>query len=241
MYHTLPHNKLSVRLSWHRPRCFALLSPRAVLLLSVQLSAEFFQTAFEPAMVNVFHATDTQMGLLIDLTAILALIPPLLVSFLSRHLKDRALLLIGLLLKLLGMLLYLPLPFSSTTGMRQWQIVVGYLLIIKASIFFTTASMSLFSKTLGPAMSSHSLLGLLAAAQSLGPAVAQLLFASSVIAMFGSPHFAVLALPVVFAVAVIVWPNTWTWLDPDSKRSVLIRQAAVDQQKKESMVMASPV
>lgn len=192
-------------------------------------------------MVNVFHATDAQMGLLIDLTAILALIPPLLVSFLSRHLKDRSLLLIGLLLKLLGMLLYLPLPFSARHEMHQWQIVAGYLLIIKASIFFTTASMSLFSKTLGPVLTSHSLLGLLAAAQSLGPAVAQLLFASSVIAMFGSPRFAVLTVPVVMSIGVIVWPNTWTWLDPDSERSVLVRQATFDQQKKDNTPSSSPV
>lgn len=185
------------------------------------MSAGVFMTAFQPVLVNVFHTSDAKLGLIFELIAVLAIIPPLLVALLSRYLMDRDILVIGLFSKLIGMSLFLPI-FGPV---QEWQVIVGFMLIIKASIFFSTASMSLFTKLLG-AMSTSSLLGLLSSASSVGPAVAQIVLSRTIIELFGSYSFGWFGIPAVVSLGLVVWPRYWKQLDPESEFAQLVTREA---------------
>lgn len=195
------------------------------IMVGVNLSAGLFMTAFQPVLVNKFLMSDAQLGYIFELIAVFALLPPLLVAVLSRYLKDRQILFIGLSIKLVGMALFLPL-FGAVC---EWQVILGFLLIIKASIFFSTASMSLFTKLLGP-MSTSSLLGLLASASSIGPAIAQILLSGHIVRWFGSFLFAIFALPAMCSLGAILWPSHWRRLDHSCEFTSLVTHEAELQQ-----------
>lgn len=178
-------------------------------MFGVNVSAGLYMTAFQPVLVNVFNTSDAKLGLIFELIAVLAILPPLLVALLSRWLMDRQIVIIGLMSKLIGMVLFLPL-FGEV---REWQVIVGFMLIIKASIFFSTASMSLFTKLLG-SMSSSSLIGLLASGSNVGPAVAQILLADHIVKLFGSFSFGLFSIPAIVSLGFIVHPLWWKRLDP---------------------------
>lgn len=205
------------------PSLFAL--RYAGIMLGVNMSSGVYMTAFQPLLVNVFNTSDAKLGLIFELIALFAIIPPLLVAALSRRLMDRQILVIGLSIKLVGMLLFLPL-FGAV---REWQVIAGFLLIIKASIFFSTASMSLFTKLLGP-MSTSSLLGVLASASSIGPAVTQILLSSRIVNWFGGWSFALFGIPALTSFAAILWPTQWRKLDPSREFARLVTREAELQQ-----------
>ena len=173
------------------------------------MSAGVFMTAFQPVLVNVFGVTDAKLGIIFEMIAVLAVIPPLLVALLSKYLMDRHIMVIGLCSKLIGMMLFLPIMGQ----VREWQVIVGFILIIKASIFFSTASMSVFTKVLGQ-MSTSTLLGLLSSGSSVGPAVAQVVVSGHIVQLFGSYWFSVFAIPAVISLGFVLWPTYWKRLDP---------------------------
>lgn len=82
--------------------------------------------AFQPIMV-MNGATGHDLGVIYELISVLAIVPPLLVAYLSKRLMDRTILLIGLVLKALGILLFLPI-FGPV---RTWCVVLGFILVIK--------------------------------------------------------------------------------------------------------------
>lgn len=185
------------------------------------MSAGIYMTAFQPVLVNVFHTSDAKLGLIFMVIAIFAVIPPLLVAVLSRRLMDRQILVVGLVAKLVGMALFLPL----WGPVMEVQVIIGFLLIIKASIFFSTASMSLFTKILGP-MSTSYLLGLLASSASIGPAIAQILLSNRIINWFDSFIFGLFALPAVASLLAILWPPYWRRLNPSCEYVRLVTEEA---------------
>lgn len=195
--------------------------------VGVNLSAGCYMLAFQPVLVNEFHMPDSMLGIIYEVIAVFAVIPPLAVAILSRKLMDRHILVIGLIIKVIGMALFLPI-FGPV---KEWQIIVGYLLIIKASIFFSTASMSLFTKVLGP-MSTSSLLGLLASSAAIGPAVVQILLSDLIINWFGSFKFGLFALPGIASLLAILYPMQWRRLDSNCEYTTLVtREAEVLQSK----------
>lgn len=195
-------------------------------MFGVNLSAGLFMTSFQPILVNVFHTSDSKLGVIFMVVAVFAVLPPLLVALLSRYLMDRQILLIGLTSKLIGMMLYLPI-FGAV---REWQVIAGFILIIKASIFFSTASMSLFTKVLGP-MSTSSLLGVLASASNIGPAVAQIALADHIVSWFGSFGYAAFAIPAILSFAFILYPKYWKRLNPGREFTRLLM---IEAQRKNS-------
>lgn len=189
----------------------------AVMFL-VNLSMGLYMVLFQPVMVNIFHATGKTLGYVFEIISVFAIIPPILVAYLSKRLKDRQILLIGMISKLVGISLFLPL-FGPV---REWQVVVGYILIIKASIFFFTSAMSLFTKLLGN-MSSGALLGMLSSLSALGPALAQIFFADRILQDFGSFKVGLFVFPLVIGFVLVLWPWFWTRLDSDREFSSMVR------------------
>jgi hypothetical protein len=115
--------------------------------------------------------------------------------------------------KLVGVAFFLPI---FGLPIPQWQVVTGFVICIKASIFFFTSSMSLFTKLLGGGMLSGAWLGILSSLSALGPAVAQLFFASHAFKSFGSWGYGVYGLPALVAMGMVLWP--WYWMRLDSDR-----------------------
>lgn len=191
------------------------------IMLGVNISAGIYMTAFQPVLINVFNTSDAKLGVIFEMIAVFAVLPPLLVALLSRHLMDRHILLIGLTSKIFGMLLFLPL-FGPV---REWQVIVGFLLIVKASIFFSTASMSLFTKLLG-SMTTSSLIGLLASGSSVGPALAQILLSKHIVELFGGYWFGLFAVPAVISMGAIALPKFWKRLDPSLEFTRLVTHEA---------------
>jgi len=161
--------------------------------------------------IDHFHISGAHLGIIYEAIYLLAFIPQFLLAYLSRILQDRSILLIGLVLKLSGFLLFFP---YFNNRVYVWQAVCGYLLIVQASRFFRTASLSLASKLLGP-MSNGTLLGMLSSASQIGPAVAQFCFAKLTVDLFGTYYYVLIGIPGIIALAMVVWPSSWESLDPN--------------------------
>jgi len=185
---------------------------------------------FQPILINYYNATGRDIGIIYSAILVFGLIPPLAVAFLSKYLQDRQIVLIGLIIKLIGVSLFLPI-FGK---IHEWQVVVGYMLVFKATIFFWTASMSLFTKLLGP-MSNGTLLGILSSAAQIGPALAQFFFAEWTFKVFGTARYASFAIPVAISTALVVWPAYWRRMDSDDEFThVLLSQYEILQSKRKS-------
>lgn len=70
------------------------------------------------------------------------LIPPLCVAAISTYLDDGLILVLGLILKIVGVNIYMP-PFSF---MGYWKAIIGFIIMYKGGIFCSTAAFSLFTK-----------------------------------------------------------------------------------------------
>lgn len=212
--HTQNGDTIRVNLQKFRSRVFGYF---CTIMFCVNMSSGIYMTAFQPILVNEFGVSDAKLGLIFEIIAMFAILPPLLVAFMSRYLMDRQIMVLGLSAKLVGMALFLPL-FGPV---REWQVVIGFMLIIKASIFFSTASMSLFTKVLGT-LSSSALIGLLASGSSVGPALAQVLVSDHIVQFFGGFRFVLFSAPAVVGLIAILVPRYWKRLDPNSEFATLI-------------------
>jgi len=181
------------------------------LLLIVNVSMGLVFMGFQPILVIKFHASGQKLGFMYEIVSLISVIPPLILAYISRFLKDREIILLGLVLKVVGMLFFMPV-FGG--HLHIWQPVFGFILMMKASTFFWTCSMSLASKLLGP-MSNRTILGMLSAGTSIGPAIGQLFFAELTVELFGSYLYVLIGIPILFAIILVRWPSFWKKLDPD--------------------------
>lgn len=179
------------------------------LAFIVRGCAGIFQVVFQPAMLDYFHTDDAELGRIFLIIAAVALIPPLAVTVMTTFMTDPQILLFGICLKILGMALYLPL-FGTISKL---QIIIAYAVTVKATIFFTTVSVSVFSKVIGPYYN-HSYVGYLWTCAMLGPAMAQGVFSGLIVPLYGSWSFGLFGLPTVFAMIAILTPTFWPCLDP---------------------------
>lgn len=181
------------------------------LLFIVNISMGLVFMGFQPILVIHFRASGKQLGVFYEVVQLISVIPPLILAYISRFLKDREIILLGLVLKATGMLFFLPV-FGS--HLQIWQPIFGFILMMKASCFFWTGSMSLASKLLGP-MSNRTILGMLSASSSIGPAIGQLFFAKLTVELFGSYQYVFIGIPILFAIILVRWPSFWSRLEPD--------------------------
>jgi hypothetical protein len=182
------------------------------IMTLVNLSMGLYMINFQPIMVYFYHADGQTLGICFMIISVLAIVPPLLVAYLSKYLKDRHIMLIGMFAKLVGITFFLPI-FGRPVA--RWQVVAGFVLCIKASVFFFTAAMSLFTKLLGGGMLSGAWLGVLSSLSALGPAIAQLLFAHLALESFGGWTYGVYGVPAVLALCMVAFPWYWKRLDSD--------------------------
>ena len=178
------------------------------IILLVRLSASLHDVAFQPIMVDIFRSTDGEMALMFGVIAALSIIPPFLITMWARYTQDRNILLTGLLVKVIGMVLYLPIfGYPNRT-----QILIGYVLILKASVFFVTAILSLVTKTVNNRKRSMAL-GYIWSVAGIGPAITQLLLREMVIDVWRSWKFAMMIGPGVVGLIMTIYPKWWEKMD----------------------------
>lgn len=190
---------------WRRFKFFAL------LIMLMNLTYALVLAVFQPALVQTFHATDRHLANVYVLMGTLSLLPPILTAAMSKRMSDRQIILLGIVLKIIGALQFVPV-FGAV---REWQVIVGMILVVKATTFFTAAAMSAFTKVLGPLCTPASIGQLCAMANSV-PAFVQLAFAANIVQVFESGWSAVFVLPAVLALFLVLSPSGWELLDPDS-------------------------
>lgn len=215
-----------VNLEWYKRKRFIFY---ALISLGVRLSTMIYAVAFQPILVDVFRVSERHLGQLYLLVAILALLPPVLVAVLSHVLTDRAIMLIALSLKTVGIALTLPLGGPVT----EWRFVAGFILVVKGSMFFVPASLSLFTKVLGR-MCNGALIGWLWSFASIGPAVVQVIMSDEIVGWFGEWTFAVFALPALAVFAMVLSPYGWAMVDPDSELTRLVVREVDHRERKRS-------
>lgn len=180
-----------------------------ILTFAVDVTMGLIFVGFQPILINNFQIDGRQLGYAYEIIGLLAVIPPIILAYISHFLKDRQIMLIALIIKFVGVLLFMPI-FGR--HMYSWQPILGFLLIIKASMFFWTTSESLTSKLLGP-MSSGTLLGLVSSASEIGPAIAQIAFSKGTVSVFGTYKYGLIAIPLIVAILMVV--TKWEKLDHD--------------------------
>lgn len=192
-----------------------------ILAFVVRGCGGVYQVVFQPVMVNVFKTSDAELGRIFVMIAMVAVIPPVIVMIMTKFLNDPQILLFGICLKLFGMILFLPI-FGEISKV---QIIVGYAITVKATLFFTTICVSVFSKVVGRYYN-HSYVGYLWTCTMLGPAVAQGIVSRWIVSMYGSHSFGLFALPTVVALFVILSPKFRCYIDaslqhlPEAKTSL---------------------
>lgn len=175
------------------------------IILFTRFTFETILCIFQPVLIGYFRSTDREMGVIYLVIGVVSLVPPIVVAYLSTcAVSDREILTFGILLKLAGALMFLPLPLFGTT-MHRWQPILGYIMVIKASSFVTTSTISLFTKVMGP-LSSTKTLGYLWSASNFLPAVVQLLFPKQIVATFSSWAFSIFVIPTAVAACMVVSP-----------------------------------
>lgn len=167
-----------------------------------------YQVVFQPVMVDVFGTSEAEFGRICVMIAMVSVAPPIVVAIMTRVMSDAHIILFGICLEIMGMLLFLPI-FGEISKV---QIIMGYAITVKATLFFTTISMSLFSKIVGRYYN-HSYAGYLWTCAMLGPALAQGVLSKWLVPMYGSHSFGMFALPTVVALFVVLSPKFRGYVD----------------------------
>jgi hypothetical protein len=118
----------------------------SVLVFLMNLSVGFYMATFQPILVNVYNYDQAQLAEIAFIYCGLAVVPPLIVSIVAKRYTPRSITFFGLLFKLLGMLVYAMPPG------HVWQLVVGYVLVLKGALFFLTSLIALLSQVLAKRM-----------------------------------------------------------------------------------------
>ena len=165
-----------------------------------------YDVAFQTILVDVFFVSDAELGKINIIVGLVAICFPILVAVLSRFAKDRDIIMVGLTLKVIGMTLYLPI-FGAV---QKWQVVVGYILIVKTMIY-QTALLSTFTKRIPG--DKAAMIGYLHAASNGTAALLRFVISPFLLRMFGGWGYFALAIPGLMTCGIIIWPTNWQKLD----------------------------
>lgn len=178
-----------------------------------------YDVAFQTVLVDVFFVSDAELGQIHIIVGMIAIFFPILVAMLSRFVKDRDIIMVGLVLKVIGMALYLPI-FGTV---QKWQVVIGYILIVKAMIYQTALLSSFTKRTPGD---KAAMIGYLYAASNGTAALLRFAVSPFVLRIFGGWGYFLLAIPGLMTISIVVWPTNWHKLDfnvPELKKLNVIK------------------
>lgn len=166
--------------------------------LGLCASAETFQ----PALMLTFGKDESYVATAYIIVAVVAFLPPLCMAALSNIMSDRAMVVFGLSLKVIGGLLYTPL----LGGVSPTRVVIGFVLFVQASSFFTTALLSMFTKKVVQPRKRAAAMGILWSISNGVPALIQVLLANQLMQIFGTWTFCLAFLPTPVVLALVLSP-----------------------------------
>uniref|UniRef100_A0A7S1NCL5 Major facilitator superfamily (MFS) profile domain-containing protein n=1 Tax=Eutreptiella gymnastica TaxID=73025 RepID=A0A7S1NCL5_9EUGL len=179
----------------------------SLVCLLHQMSCGFFFVCNMPVLAKHFQL---QGDAIQDAKLFQDLLPmpaPLLVAYLSKHMQDRTLLVIGFCISGIGMAIFALPPTDHVL-----RPIFGLMLINWSQAFFYTTMFSLFSKIMGP-MSTGYRLALMASAAGLGTSIGT--FVSSAAEYYGTFTFCLGVVPSALAMVIMAGPWFYPYLQPD--------------------------
>lgn len=211
------HETQNEQRGWTRDDLFVLLW-FTCCILPVRVSLSLQMATFQPALIEHLGWTADSVSSAYLVVAIASTIPPLIVAALSTRMSDRSIAATGVLLKLVGALLYLPLFRSSSSptkfGLRPWQIVAGFVLAVKATAFFTPCLQSVLTKRVEGRGRRVEMMGLVWMVSNGTAAIAQIWAADVLMSLLGTWRYAVVVLPYSVSGVMVLWGRSWGYVAP---------------------------
>lgn len=214
----LPGRVKRVSISGYRATRFVFY---ACFMFGVRLSTMVLSNAFQPILIDIFGISEVELGQAYLTVALAAVIPPVLVALMSGRLSDRTIILIGMCLKIVGVAFFMPILGSS-----KWRVLIGTVLLMKASMFLVPASFSLFTKVMGRLNSGDTSLAMAWSVASIGPAAVQIFMGKELVDWYGSWKYIVFAIPCLISAIMVLSPVGWSWLDHRSEITRAVVAAA---------------
>lgn len=191
-------------------------------ILPVRVSLSLQMATFQPALIERFGWSADSVASAYLIVAIASTIPPLIVAVLSTHMSDRSIAALGVLLKLIGAVIYLPLfPTASSSStlpnqfaLHPWQIVVGFVLAVKATAFFMPCLQSVLTKRVAGRARRVEMMGVVWMVSNGTAAVVQISAADVLMSLLGTWKYAIVVLPYCVSGVMVMWGRSWGYVAP---------------------------
>lgn len=184
----------------------------ALLFCMDGISQGMMSVSIYPILGDVYNLSAEQMSLITLVLSFIALLPPAIAAVLSKWMADREIMTLGLALKTLGVLFTLaPTSEYSVTG--QWLFIIGYVFVVKASLFFLMSGTSNLTKQLGdqanPQNMSYNVMS-----RNFGNFLGMLLAGPFILEWYHTWAWLVISVPLMAAWLLLMYPYFWQRMDP---------------------------
>jgi predicted MFS family arabinose efflux permease len=184
----------------------------ALLFTMDGISQGMMSVAIYPVLGDVYNLTADQMSLITMVLSTVALLPPAIAAVLSKWLADRDLMALGLALKSVGVMFTL-FPAGGNTLLGRWLFIIGYVLVVKASLFFLMSGTSNLTKQLGdqanPQNMSYNVMS-----RNFGNFLGMLIAGPFILTWYHTWAWLVISFPLSLAWVLLLYPYFWQRMDP---------------------------
>jgi MFS family permease len=184
----------------------------ALLFTMDGISQGMMSVAIYPVLGDVYNLTADQMSLITMVLSTIALLPPAIAAVLSKWLADRDLMALGLALKSLGVMFTL-FPAGGNTLLGRWLFIIGYVFVVKASLFFLMSGTSNLTKQLGdqanPQNMSYNVMS-----RNFGNFLGMLVAGPFILTWYHTWAWLVISFPLSLAWLLLLYPYFWQRMDP---------------------------
>ena len=184
----------------------------ALLFTMDGISQGMMSVAIYPVLGDVYNLTADQMSLITMVLSTVALLPPAIAAVLSKWLADRDLMALGLALKSVGVMFTL-FPAGGNTLLGRWLFIIGYVLVVKASLFFLMSGTSNLTKQLGdqanPQNMSYNVMS-----RNFGNFLGMLIAGPFILTWYHTWAWLVISFPLSVAWVLLLYPYFWQRMDP---------------------------
>lgn len=184
----------------------------ALLFCMDGISQGMMSVSIYPILGDVYDLSAQRMSLITMVLSFIALLPPAMAAVLSKWLADKEIMTLGLILKSIGVIVTL-IPTSEYSNMGQWLFVIGYVFVVKASLFFLMSGTSNLTKQLGDQANPQNM-SYNVASRNFGNFLGMLIAGPFILSWYHTWAWLVVAVPVAVAWVLLVTPYFWLRLDP---------------------------
>eukprot|EP01060_Flectonema_neradi_P019153 TRINITY_DN2615_c4_g1_i1.p1 TRINITY_DN2615_c4_g1~~TRINITY_DN2615_c4_g1_i1.p1 ORF type:complete len:560 (+),score=114.34 TRINITY_DN2615_c4_g1_i1:139-1680(+) len=168
------------------------------LIALVNFVNALYGVTLQPILKDTLNMSKSAISNIYIITTAASVIPALLVIPLTKRYSDDKVILGGVIMKIIGMLLY---AFPPAEEIR---VVAGFVLVQKASFFFFTCLVSKFTKILQRRCAQP--LGALLSVAAASNCVATVVGGTSISSVIGTYYFLIFVLPALVAMLLIIFP-----------------------------------